>query len=50
MITLRILLEKPGYQFTKAAVDIPIKFMDNDEIRDLISRGYYFAGTKVIES
>jgi hypothetical protein len=49
MITLRVLFEKPGLIFTKNYVDIPIVFRDNDQIRELLDRGYYFAGTKVIE-
>jgi len=50
MLTLRILLEKPGMVFTKTFVDIPISMRDNDQVRELIDRGYYFAGTKVFQA
>jgi hypothetical protein len=49
MITIRILLEKPGYPRITDYVDIPVKFMENDQLRDKVQSGYYYAGAKVIE-
>jgi hypothetical protein len=46
-LMLKVHFQKPGHPLMEKTVDIPVKFMENDEIRNLTNNGYYYLRTEV---
>jgi len=46
-LLLKIHFQKPGYPLSQQTVDVPVKFLENEEISKLVNGGYYYVSTDV---